>query len=278
LEKRYQYVKFENVFSNKVNVTSGVPQGGVASPLLYNLFVADLPNYLNSFVYQFADDVVLLMPIKSNDDVLEMQNDLDDFYNYCNENSLKLNSTKTKHLRISFKKHHLNNYLIDTVDVESVKQHKHLGLIFDDKLLFNAHTDYLITKAYKKFYTLKNCCKNVNAETLLKMYCVYVLPIIEYSNCCWTPTNTQIEKLEKIQKKITKSICKKLNRNEINYEDRIKLLNLKSLSFRRKIQLLKTVFYVKNNDKSIPDSWFSELNFYENRRNGILIDVPFIRI
>ena len=59
LSRRKQRVIFSGAKSNWVPVTSGVPQGSVLGPVLFNLFTSELPNYVKSSLPQYADDTVL---------------------------------------------------------------------------------------------------------------------------------------------------------------------------------------------------------------------------
>ena len=71
----------------------------------------------------------------------------------------------------------------------------------------------IITKAFNKFYILKNIFTKINEFLYLKLYFTYILSILEFSNHCYIPTQAQENALEKVQKKITKFICYKLNKN-----------------------------------------------------------------
>ena len=83
LNQRYQSVQFRGSSSNWLPVLSGVPQGSVLGPLLFNLFVLDLPNFVQSNLPQYADDTLLYRPIYSEDDATIMQKDLDNIISWC---------------------------------------------------------------------------------------------------------------------------------------------------------------------------------------------------
>ena len=276
LMNRKQFVKYNDTYSISDYVNSGVAQGGVLSPVQYNLYVSDLPNYLKCSNFQWADDTVILSVIKSTDDSVKLQNDLNSFEKYCNEKNLIINETKTKHLRICLKKYDfcykLKNKVIETID-----SHKHLGVIYDSKMKFNLHCNEIYQKCFSKFNFLKFVAKKVDGKTFLKLYKTYILPLIEYSNACWVPNSTQLKTVEKIQKKISKYICYKLGKNEFNYEQRLNFLNIKSIESRRKISALKLVFDVKSKSPKIPINWFDHFVF-QNTRNGIKLKTDFKRI
>ena len=165
-------------------------------------------------MFQFADDLLLLKVVSSVNDLTDLQNDLNKLSNYCAENNLLLNPAKSEHLRLTLKKSHkLSNYIINGTKVSLIICHKHIGVWYDEKLTFNNHCDFIISKALKKFHLLRVICKNVNGNTFLNLYKTYILPILEYSNLSWIPNNGQSKRIETVQRKITKFICYKLGKN-----------------------------------------------------------------
>jgi hypothetical protein len=82
---------------------------------------------------------------------------------------------------------------------------------------------------------------------------------------------TQTVKIEKIQRRITKYICFKMNKFNLKYNQRLDFLNLKSLECRRKVLVMKIVYKCINRHKDIPNNWLSKYIISENDRNGRLI-------
>ena len=83
-----------------VAVKSGVPKGSVLGPLLFNLFVLDLPNFVQSSLPQYAD-TLLYRPLRSDDDINIIQNVLNNIATWCQVNKMKLNADKCKVMRLS---------------------------------------------------------------------------------------------------------------------------------------------------------------------------------
>ncbi len=275
---RQQIVKYNNIFSSVINVVSGVFQGGVTSPTLFDIYLSDIINYINCDIYKFADDMVLIRAINTQNDCFILQQNLDKISDYCIKNSLKLNSEKCKAMRITLKNNELFNYKINNSVINHVITQKHVGITYDSKMSFNCHTNEIISKALKKFYTLKFLCKRVDGKTFLRLYKTYILSILEYSNLSVIYTGSQSMCLEKVQKRIMKYICFKLGKYHLTYEQRLEFLKIYSLEKRRKIQILSLLMKVKNKMLGIRDEWFNELEFYESFRNGIFCKIKVNRI
>ena len=74
---RKQLVKYDNKFSDPLNVTSGVLQGGVILPTFFNVYIADITKFIKSQIFKFADDILLMRPIYDKSDFDILQKDLD---------------------------------------------------------------------------------------------------------------------------------------------------------------------------------------------------------
>ena len=121
LANRYQYVKVGSALSRGQTVLSGVPQGTVLGPLLFLCFSADINSIVSHVhVSMYADDTKVYKPIHSEADCVLLQDDLNRIHEWASNWQLKLNSDKTKHLRIGRNRYNfiyrLNGEDIETVD------------------------------------------------------------------------------------------------------------------------------------------------------------------
>jgi len=275
---RKYFVKFNHVQSNVNDINSGIFQGGISSPLLFNLYVNDLNSVIiNSNLYQFADDSVIVKNVYNENDKLLLQSDLNNVSEWCNCNSLKLNASKSVHMRVTLKAiNELNQYTINNEIINTESIHKHLGIIIDNKLTFNSHVNYLCNKSLQKWAIIKRICNSVNGKILVNLYKTYILPLIEYGNSLIF-TKTQIVLIEKVQRKITRNICYSLGYNDMSYYNRLQLLKLLPLEVRYKIKILKVIFKIKINK---PHHLMHINNNYvfKDTRNGTVIDKPICRI
>ena len=152
LRNRTQYVEFNHKTSEILNISCGVPQGSILGPLLFLLYVNDLPNISQSLCFlMYADDTNIFM---SNKCIKQLQTDMN--YNikklvtWMNVNRLSLNVSKT-HCMLFSKKYKLRDLdvKITGTNVECVKQTKFLGVMLDEKLTWKAHVDNVVNKMAK---------------------------------------------------------------------------------------------------------------------------------
>lgn len=101
LTDRSQFVTANDYDSSFSPVTSGVPQGSVRGPLLFLIYINDLPNAITSHIRLFADDCVLYRVISSTADSSTLQSDLNEVTNWCDNWPMRLNTNKCKMMRIS---------------------------------------------------------------------------------------------------------------------------------------------------------------------------------
>ena len=95
LKDRFQSVMVNGFLSKPVKVKSGVPQGSVLGPLLFLILISDIDkDVLHSFLSSFADDTRVGKSIKNESDVLKLQEDLENVYNWAAENNMSFNNLK----------------------------------------------------------------------------------------------------------------------------------------------------------------------------------------
>uniref|UniRef100_A0A803J1V1 Reverse transcriptase domain-containing protein n=1 Tax=Xenopus tropicalis TaxID=8364 RepID=A0A803J1V1_XENTR len=112
LKDRVHRVVGNGTFSNWTSVVSGVPQGSVLGPLLFNLFINDLEVGIDSIVSIFADDTKLCKTISSMQDAAALQSDLTKLDNWAANWEMRFNVDKCKVMH--FGRNNINaNYLLN---------------------------------------------------------------------------------------------------------------------------------------------------------------------
>lgn len=152
LSNRQQIVCINGEKSNIIHPKSSVPQGSVLSPLLFALFINDLPPLIKAQILLFADDLKIFRTIKSLNDSLQLQNDINTIYNWCTTNKLEINTNKCNYMSFTRKTQtniHQSNYNINGVALIQVNTIRDLGIVFDSRLSFEPHIKNITSRAYK---------------------------------------------------------------------------------------------------------------------------------
>ena len=154
LENRKQKVVIRGHESDELDVLSGVPQGSVLGPLLFLIFINDLPKCTECPVCLFADDSKIYCKVPRGNKVLPelegsqevLQKDLDELYNWADKWKMSFNVNKCKimHLGYDNGKHEYN--LNGTTLLETTEE-KDLGVLIDNKLKFSSIIKSIVAKA-----------------------------------------------------------------------------------------------------------------------------------
>ena len=237
-------VRVNGELSECFNVTSGVPQGSVLGPVLFVIYVNDMFDLchgkINMFLY--ADDAKIFSTIKCLEDQLLLQVCINRLAEWCIEWDLKLNFKKCNVLKYNYKGFDYG-YKIDNSTLEAVESINDLGVVFESNLKFSKHVSNKISKANSVLGLIKRNFDLLPPKAFLLLYISLVRPHLEYAVCVWMPYEKGIiEAIEKIQIRATKLIKKY---NKLSYDQRLKLLELPTLLYRRirgdMIQVFKMV-------------------------------------
>ena len=243
LKSRVQYVKFNGCLSSRViQVSSGVPQGSHLGPLLFNLFINDLPSViLNSEILMYADDVKLFIPLSNSTSSVLLQDDLNRLNTWCNANRLFLNCSKCKVMSFTRRNLAPTSYFIGTSLLERVHLFKDLGILLDSKLRYAEHINLTVNKAYGVLALIKRWAKEFNDPYTTKLlFTSLVRPILEYGSLLWNPSyNIYANKLESVQKQFLLFALRRwFSNRDANlppYDNRLLLIDLPSLRNRRTV-------------------------------------------
>jgi hypothetical protein len=173
LTDRYQRVVLDGVYSDWLPITSGVPQGSILGPLLFLVYVNDLPSYTNSqsTIALFADDSKLYKSINLPDSTLHLQNDLNNLHKWSLDWAMKFNKSKCKALRVSRKKTKIvSQYYLDGQPPECVPYVKDLGVTVCSDMSWSRHIEETVAKANRTLGLVKRTCKDTHDQRVRKYY------------------------------------------------------------------------------------------------------------
>lgn len=237
LSARPNHVTFNGTKSDEFFPSSGVPQGSILGPLLFLIYMNDAPTVVNnSFCSAFADDFKFSRIIRSMSDAQLLQSDFDSFSSWCSLNGLQINSSKCARMTYSNKFSNIyHDYQSDSTSLNQVSSFKDLGVTFDSHLSFDVHIDALAKKAFKTLGFVIRTSRSFRSIDAIKcLYFSLVRSQLEYGCPIWFPYyKTHIDRLERIQRRFTRFIFRKFHIPYINYDARLKILNMKSLFQRR---------------------------------------------
>ena len=169
LTNREQCVKVESCLSSWASISSGVPQGSILGPLLFLVFINDLPAGVSSF-YLFGDDGKAL-----NDDLQTLQNDVESYLNWATRNSMMFNVSKTPFLLVEKTNDHCSLNIGGEV-VHPVNTVKDLGIYVSENLKWNVHILRRLGPCFSLLTSLKrNLRFDLPFQTKLTMYKSFLL-------------------------------------------------------------------------------------------------------
>ena len=208
LSDRSQQVLVEGQASESSPVTSGVPQGTVLGPLLFLLYIYDMPMKVSSTARLFADDSLLYRKIRSSQDSISLQEDLDRLQQWEKEWQMSFNPAKCVVVRITRKRNPISaTYKIHNHDLEVVKQGKYLGVTLADNLSWNKPVDETTKKANNTLAFLRRNISRCPSEIKAQCYTSLVRPVIEYAATAWDPyTARNIQQLETVQRRAARFV------------------------------------------------------------------------
>ena len=266
LENREQRVVLNGQTSDWKKINSGVPQGSVLGPLLFLIYINDLPDGITSICKIFADDTSLFSKVLDiNESANKLNTDLEKITKWAHQWKMQFNPDPNKQanevifsrrskIDLSYPSVKFNNN-----DIVTCSDQKHLGIVLDSKLNFASHVNQKIKKCNKLIGLIRRLSVHLPRNALLTIYKSFVRPNLDYGDILYDkPDNQNFQsKLEKVQYRACLAITNVIQgtSKERIYDE----LGLYSLSKRR--WRSKLIFFYKIINGMLPDYLYSYLEF-----------------
>ena len=206
---RQQRVVVNGVKSDWAPVVSGVPQGTVLGPLLFSLYINDIPVGIDSQIRLFADDCVCYREIKTVEDTLKHQKDIDLLGSWARKWGMRFQPVKCNMMQLTNKR--INkieaSYTLEGTVLENVDSIKYLGVTITNDLKWNTHINNICTKANRTLGFLRRNLFSCPQDVKEAAYKGLVRPVLEYGSSVWDPhTKCLQEELEKVQNRAARFV------------------------------------------------------------------------
>ena len=254
LANRTQTVHLENTTSEKIAVTSGVPQGTVLGPILFLIYINDLPDYIkHSQIRLFADNSIIYSPIKTQANCIKLQEDLESAVKWEQDWIMAFHPDKCNILRVTTKKSPQHFYYnMHGHILESVQSAKYLGVTLSADLKWNNNIQQMTSKANKSLSFIRRNLQINSKSVKDRAYQSLVRPKLEYCCSVWDPYTTEnIYKIEQVQRRAARYACHRHHNTSIVTE-MIHSFDWPTLQERRLKTRLHIFYKIINNKIAVP--------------------------
>ena len=246
LSGRAQRVVLNGKTSAWTPVISGTPEGGILSPLLFCLYVNDLPFVAESHSLMYVDDLKLFRCVRSVDDSVLLQKDLNHVSDWAETWKLALNASKCKTMSLTLKRNPVQYvYTVRGTVLEKLDTMRDLGVMLDSKLTFSPHVDSVVSKARRALGVLMRsfqlCHRQnglLNEKAIMAAYIANVRSILEYGSQIWAgAASTHLDRIERVQHKFLLWLAHRTatgrQARDLSYDALLDLFKLQTLASRR---------------------------------------------
>jgi hypothetical protein len=200
LHDRRQRVVINGVQSSKAEVCSGIPQGSCLGPLLFAVFINDLPTNVSSSVKMFADDIKVYRISDVEGATNKLQDDINTLQQWSDDWLLRFHPQKCSVLKLGSKKTEAKYYMKSrdangtdcTLQLAESEAEKDLGVTVDNKLAFKKHVSQSTAKANRTVGIIRRSFTNLSEKTFVTLYKSLVRPALEYGHSVWNPQTKQL--------------------------------------------------------------------------------------
>lgn len=253
LSDRKQCCIVQNEVSEPKSISHGVPQGSILGPLLFIIYINDIPCCLDHTKPRlYADDTIISIASKSATELHQKINyDLARVSDWLLANKLSLNVVKSEYILIGskFKVPSFGSFApirISGSEIKRVSTLKHLGVLIDENLNWESHIDTMCLKIGRSIYGLKLLRDFVPVSTLITMYKSLIQPNFDYCDLVWSNLNKgQTDRLQKLQNRAARIIT--FQGYDVRSADLLERLKWDKLEVRRKKRMGLMMHDIVNN-------------------------------
>ncbi len=259
---RKQRVLVSGELSEFVDVDSGVPQGSVLGPILFLLYINDLPTTTVSPMRLFADDCILYKEIRNDNDSQLLQKDLDSVAQWEDDWLMDLNPAKCSVLRFTRSRSPRTfQYTSHNIPLKVEESTKYLGLTLTSKLDWSPHIKSISSKANRTLGFVRRHLWKAPKRIKEVAYTTMVRPQLEYCSTVWDPhTKANIYQVERVQRRAARFVQQNYH-NTSSVSNMISQLGWESLEHRRHRARLVFMYRIVHRIVAIPaDQYFSPVN------------------
>ena len=200
LNGRKQFIEMNGTSSTFRVIISGVPQGSILGPLLFLVFIGNLPNScFESLMFLFPDDCKSV-----SSDLPALERDFHSCLRWAQENLMTFNLSKTNFIAFGKSSPGLSLNIENTAILAS-NTVKDLGLTISYNLSWSSHIELKVKSAYSIFYNLKRSMPpNTHWHTKITLFKSYILSTVLYASEIWCPSKRDLTRLELLQSRVLK--------------------------------------------------------------------------
>lgn len=251
LSDRIQKVDINRVKSPGSLIKMGVPQGSILGPLLFLIYINDLPYLVKTLseIVLFADDTSLIFKVNRHKDNLDDTNvTLSRVLDWFTANNLVLNAKKTKCIKFTLPNVLQVNVdlLLDGSKLELVNQTKFLGITIDAKLQWGPHIEALCGRLSSAAYAVRRIRQITDVDTARLVYFSYFHSIMSYGLLLWGRA-ADVDAVFVLQKRAIRAIYNMKHRDSLR--EKFKEINILTLPCEFIYQVIR---YVRKNIETFP--------------------------